>query len=130
MDRLLVVDDEEDLRNMLRRQLSSEGYEVDQAKNKEEALEKMRQYLYPVVLLDIKFPKSSGTNILEELKRIHPPVNVVMITGYASMENVMECFSKGAVDCFKKPLDVDELRQRLSELDQKVQRLRDELGIQ
>lgn len=127
---ILVVDDEQDIIDMLRRNLGTEGHDVDGAINRDEAVRMMKEHNYPVVLLDIKFPDASGTEILADLKEIHPPVNVLMITGYSSLENVMESLGEGAIDYLKKPLDMDEILNRLDHIERKVERWREEIGLQ
>lgn len=130
MTSVFVVDDEENVISTLKRNLQVEGFEVEGATNREDALEMMKENNYPIVLLDIKFPETSGTNLLKQFKEIHPPTNIVMITGYASMENVMTCLNEGAVDYFTKPLDMDAVVERLQILEEKIERWRDEIGIQ
>ncbi|MFB6354905.1 MAG: response regulator [bacterium] len=130
MTDVFVVDDEEDVISMLRRNLKMDGYNVKGAQNREEALEKMKQNNFPIVLLDIKFPETSGTELLREFKKIHPPTNVLMITGYASLENVMTCLGEGAIDYLTKPLDMEVVKDRLTIIESKVERWRDEIGIQ
>lgn len=129
MNEVMVVDDEEEIISMLERNLSLEGYEVDGAKTRDVAIEMMQEELYPIVLLDIKFPETSGPELLEEFKKINPLVNVVMITGYSSMENVVECLGNGAVDYFTKPLDLDVIVDRLDQIDSKIDRWRESIGM-
>ncbi|MFB6345310.1 MAG: response regulator [bacterium] len=129
MTDVLVVDDEEEIVSMLRRNLELEGYNVDGAHNKQQAIEAMEKELYPIVLLDIKFPNTSGSELLEVLHEINPFVNVVMITGYSSMENVVDCLGGGAVDYFTKPLDMDLVVDRLDEIDRKISRWEESVGM-
>lgn len=130
MEDVLVVDDEQAIIDMLRRNLEMEDYEVHGATTLDDALKMMKEHTYPIVLLDIKFPETDGTEILRELKEIHPPVNVLMITGYASHENVMESLGLGAVDYLTKPLDMDAVLNRLEHISEKVERWRDEIGLE
>ena len=129
MNDILVVDDEQDVIDMLRRNLELEGFEVEGATQHDEAVELMEENLYPVVILDIKFPDTSGPQLLEEFKEINPLVNVVMITGYSSMENVVECLGGGAVDYFVKPLQMDEFIEAMKNIDSKVDRWRESIGM-
>jgi two-component system NtrC family response regulator len=126
---LLVVDDEEEILSMLKRNLELEGYDVTGANNREEALEEMKENLYPIVLLDIKFPDTSGPELLDRFKDINPLVNVIMITGYSSMENVVDCLGGGAVDYFTKPLEIDMITRRLEEISRKINRWKDSIGM-
>lgn len=129
MSELLVIDDEEEVVEMLDRNLSIEGYDVHGATTKEEALRSMEDNLENIVLLDIKFPDTSGGEILRELKEINPLVNVLMITGYSRMDNVVECLGGGAVDYFTKPLDMDLLIERVDQVDGKIQRWRENISM-
>ncbi len=85
--------------------------------------------MYSIVLLDIKFPDTSGPELLREFKRINPFVNVLMITGYSSMENVVECLGGGAVDYFTKPLDMDLVVDRLNQVEEKIDRWNESIGM-
>jgi DNA-binding response OmpR family regulator len=129
MSGVLVIDDEDEIVEMLDRNLSVEGYEVRGATTKEEALKIMEDELPNVVLLDIKFPDTSGGEILRELKKINPLVNVMMITGYSKMDNVVECLGGGAVDYFTKPLDMELITRRVDEVVDKINRWRDNISM-
>lgn len=129
MTDVLVVDDEEEIISMLKRNLELEDYTVNGAQDRESAVEAMEEQLYSIVLLDIKFPNTSGPELLEIMKDINPLTNVVMITGYSSMENVVDCLGNGAVDYFTKPLDLDVVIERLDEIEQKIERWQDSIGM-
>lgn len=129
MSDVLVIDDEQEIVEMLDRNLSVEGYEVKGATNKGEAIKIMEDDLPNVVLLDIKFPDTSGGEILRELKQINPLVNVMMITGYSKMDNVVECLGGGAVDYFTKPLDMDLITERVDEVTDKINRWRNNISM-
>ena len=129
MTRVLVVDDEEEIISMLKRTLEREGFDVEGATNREVAVEKMENKLFPIVVLDVKFPETSGPELLREFKRINPLANVVMITGYSSIKNVIECLGGGAVDYFTKPLDMDVIMDRLREIETKIDRWKQSIGM-
>ncbi len=129
MESILVVDDEPEVIEMLRKNLELEGYEVEGAPGKEAAVEKMEAELYSLVVLDIKFPETSGMELLAEFKDINPLVNVVILTGYSSMENVVSLIEGGAVDYFTKPLDMDLFLEVIEQLDTKIDRWRESIGM-
>lgn len=129
MNQVLVVDDEEEIVSMLERNLSMEGFEVSGATGRKEALRSMEEHLQPIVLLDIKFPDSQGVDLLQELKKINPLVNVMMITGYSKMDNVVECLGGGAVDYFTKPLNMDLILERVKQIDGKIKRWRENISM-
>jgi len=127
---LLIVDDEEEILNMLRRNLELEGYEVKTTTKPAEALNLMEKELFNLVLLDIKMPGMSGIELLQELKMINPLANIIMMTGYSSMANVVDCLGSGAMDYFVKPFnDLDLVLQALDQARSRVERWRTAMGV-
>jgi two-component system response regulator AtoC len=104
MSKILIIDDEELIRESLKRILTQEGYIVDTASNGKTAIEKFLEYEYNVVLLDINLPDINGITVLKQLKQIEPNVLVIMITGYASIEHAVKSIKLGAYDYIEKPL--------------------------
>jgi CheY-like chemotaxis protein len=102
-DVVLIVDDEVEVAETIRRRLRVEGIEAEVCQDPIEALERMRQRLYPVAVCDIKMPGIDGIELLRRLKQLHPLCNVIMVTGYSSMAHVVDCLGNGAVDYFVKP---------------------------
>ncbi|WP_300457384.1 response regulator [Desulfobacula sp.] len=107
---ILVVDDEVSVNNNIRKILGKNGFQVDQAVTKEEAIEKINQLNYKVVLLDLRIPGVSGLELLTTISRTQPFARVIIITGYASIETAIESARIGAVDYLPKPFTPDELR--------------------
>lgn len=119
---VLIVDDEIEILHMLRRNLELEGFQVTTASDPFQAVDLMKQELFNLVLLDIRMPGMTGVQLLQELKRINPLTNVIIMTGYSSMANVVDCLGAGAVDYFVKPfmdlnLLIDSLEQARSRLE-------------
>ena len=110
-DVILVVDDEPAVNNNIRKILAKKGYEVDQALTKEEALEKINQRYYRVVLLDLKMPGVKGLELLKAIKEKRPDTMVIIITGYASIETAVETARLGAIDYLAKPFTPAEIRE-------------------
>jgi two-component system, NtrC family, nitrogen regulation response regulator NtrX len=108
MTRILVVDDEKSIRNTLREILEYEKFEVDEAAEGQEALEKAKNNRYDLILLDIKMPRMDGIEVLEQLIKF-TDVPVVMISGHGTVETVVEAVKKGAYDYITKPLDLNRL---------------------
>lgn len=107
---ILVIDDEVAVNNNIRKILAKKDFQVDQAATKAEALEKIENKDYKLVLLDLKIP---GVNGLELLKAIHdqrPDTMVIIITGYASIETAVESSRLGAIAYIPKPFTPDEIR--------------------
>jgi two-component system, NtrC family, nitrogen regulation response regulator NtrX len=108
MTKILVVDDEKSIRNTLKEILEYEKFEVDEAAEGQEALEKARNNRYDVILLDIKMPRMDGIEVLEQLMKFSD-APVVMISGHGTVETVVEAIKKGAYDYITKPLDLNRL---------------------
>lgn len=111
--KILVVDDEEDILNILKFLLEKEGYEVDTAPNGEEALKKVERNTYDIVLTDLRMPGIDGMTVLEKTKEIRPSTEVVIMTAYASIESAVEAIKKGATDYLVKPFINEDLKMRI-----------------
>jgi len=107
---VLVIDDEAAVNNNIRKILAKKGYMVDQAFGKGEAIEKITQSDYRLVLLDLKMPGVKGLELLKAIRDIRPNAMLVIITGYASIESAVESARMGAVDFLAKPFTPDEIR--------------------
>ena len=107
--RIVVVDDEEIMREVLLELLSSESYSVDLAENGYQALEMIREKDYGVMLLDLMMPGIDGLQVLEELKKAENAPTVVVLTAYASIERAVRATKLGAFDFISKPFKNDEL---------------------
>ncbi len=106
----LVIDDEVAVNNNIRKILEKKGYAVDQAISREEALEKINERSYPVIMLDLKMPGVKGLELLQSIRERRPEAMVVIITGYASIETAVETARMGAVGYVAKPFTPDEIR--------------------
>jgi len=107
---ILVVDDEISVNNNIRKILGKNGFHVDQAVTKDEAIERINQQMYKLVLLDLRMPGVSGLELLRTISDVQPLARVIIITGYASIETAIETARIGAVDYLPKPFTPDELR--------------------
>lgn len=109
MNRILVVDDEESIRNTLQEILEYEKYSVDLASEGKEALELLKQNEYKLILCDIKMPNMDGIEVLERVKILQPDTPMVMISGHGNIDTAVEAIKKGAFDFIEKPLDLNRL---------------------
>jgi DNA-binding NtrC family response regulator len=109
MKKILVVDDEKQIRIDLSEMLIEAGYDVSHVGSGTEALEKIKKEDYGVVLADIKMPGMSGMELLLEIKRLKPQIRVIMITAFASTKSAVEAMKKGADDYISKPFRIDEV---------------------
>jgi ActR/RegA family two-component response regulator len=108
---ILVIDDEVAVNNNIRKILAKKGYQVDQAITKSEALQKIEQRAYRLILLDLKIPGVNGLELLEAIRERRPESMVIVITGYASIETAKETARLGAVAYLPKPFTPSEIRQ-------------------
>ena len=109
MAKILVIDDEKSIRNTLQEVLEYEKYEVEQAENGPEGIEKFQADRFDTVLCDIKMPGMDGIEVLENLLSLVSDVPVIMISGHANIDTAVEAIKKGAFDFIEKPLDLNRL---------------------
>ncbi len=108
-ERILVVDDEPQIRELLAEYFGSMGYQVTTAKDGEDALSKYEPGLFDCVVSDIAMPRMDGRELLKRLKAKNPSVLFLIITGYPSIESAVETIKLGAYDYVTKPLQVEDL---------------------
>jgi two-component system, NtrC family, response regulator PilR len=108
--RLLVVDDERSMRELLSIVLRREGYDVTVAESGRAAVEALERSRYDLLVSDIKMPDMNGVEVLREAKRVDPDILGIMITAFASADTAIEAMRLGAHDYLNKPFDVDELK--------------------
>jgi DNA-binding NtrC family response regulator len=107
--RVLVVDDEENIRNLLSQILRQEGFEVETASDGATGLRKASSGEFDLVLLDVRIPEKDGMEVLREIRREDPGAVVMIVTGYATLEMAVEAMRHGAFDYISKPFKKDEL---------------------
>lgn len=117
--RVLVVDDEQIARTNLEHVLRKEGYLVSVAANGFEALEKIKQEAFDLVLTDLKMEKMDGMQLLEAARKIAPHTEFIMITGYATVDSAVDALRKGAINYLPKPIDLSELRETVRQIHEK-----------
>ncbi len=122
---ILVVDDEEVMRDVLQSLLVKAGYEVMLAKDGAEGLALARRHAFDAAIVDVMMPEIGGLDLLEELKKVDPDVVVLMITAYASVETAITAMKKGAFDYVAKPFKHEEVLHILANA-LKQRRLQDE----
>jgi two-component system, NtrC family, response regulator AlgB len=114
--RVLVVDDEKNIRQTMATAVESMNHEVMTAATSEEVLRQMEVNAFQVVLLDLKLQQESGLDLLGAILRRDPNVSVVMVTAYASIETAVEAMRRGAYDFLAKPCTPDQVRQVLNRI--------------
>jgi two-component system response regulator RegA len=111
---ILLVDDDEVLRERLATAIRSRGYEVRTAGSADEALREVAKDSPEMAVLDLKMPGGSGLELLKELRRVDPHTRVLMLTGYGSIATAVEAVREGAVGYLPKPADADEILAALA----------------
>jgi DNA-binding response OmpR family regulator len=107
--KILIVDDDDELRSNLKVVLEDVGYDINTAQSGEEALTMAEKDHFDVVILDLIMPDTRGMEVLEELRKIAPRTKVVMITAFASIDTAIEAIKKGASGYLPKPFKTNEL---------------------
>lgn len=113
--RILVVDDDESIRKVLRTILEEEGYSVDTAASGKEAIRKSYKKFYNLALIDIRLPDMEGTKLLKRIKETIPKMRKIIITGYPSMQNAIEALNQGADGYIVKPIDIPKVLATIKE---------------
>jgi two-component system response regulator AtoC len=110
---VLIVDDEESIRNVIRRSLEADWLRCDTASSGQEALEKAAMQEFDVVLLDILMPGLTGLEVLETLAKRDPFPQVIMVTSVADIEIIGEAMKLGAFDYVVKPININDIVSRV-----------------
>ncbi len=122
---VLVIDDEQRIRDACRRLLLEEGFDVDCAENGEIGLKKIKDAHFDIILLDLMMPGISGFDVLASVKSLHPDTLIIVITGYATIEHSIEAMKKGAFDFLPKPFSPKDLRLVVSKAIEYIRTLQD-----
>ena len=113
--RILIVDDDENIRKTMKAILEDEGYLVDMATNGKEAVQKTNESTYNLALLDIRLPDMEGVELLKLMKNNVPRTRKIMVTGFPSMQNAIGAINKNADGYLVKPVDVEKLLETVKE---------------
>jgi DNA-binding NtrC family response regulator len=107
--RILVVEDEDDLRNLLSHVLTTAGYDIATASDGEQAITTLKKQKFDLALLDIQMPNANGIQVLKFIKQNAPTTKAIMLTGYADLKHAMEAREFGARDFINKPYKLDDI---------------------
>jgi DNA-binding response OmpR family regulator len=111
---VLIVDDEKNIRLTLSQALEALGIETDTATNGEEALVKLREKEFGLILLDLKMPGMDGMEVLRRVSETRPDIRIIVITAYGTIESAVEAMKLGAADFIQKPFATQEIRELVS----------------
>jgi DNA-binding NtrC family response regulator len=127
MEPLLLVEDKNELRAMLRKALERNGYTVDEAPDGSAAIQKLRSRRYQLVLTDLKMPGASGLDVLRETKQADATIPVILLTAFGSVEEAVTAMKEGAFDFLQKPVDLDHLKVLVQRAARQQELLRENL---
>lgn len=113
--KLMIVDDEERFLYAMEKLLTKKGYDVQTASSGEQCLEILEKKRIHVVILDIKMPGLDGLETLRRIKRLYPLVEVILLTGHATVESAVDGLKCGASDFLMKPISADDLLERVED---------------
>jgi DNA-binding NtrC family response regulator len=113
--KIIIVDDDENIRKTMKAILEDEGYNVDTAINGKEAIQMTQEKAYNIALLDIRLPDMEGVELLKLIKDNVPRTRKIMVTGYPSMQNAITALNKNADAYLIKPVNVEKLLDTVKE---------------
>jgi DNA-binding NtrC family response regulator len=127
--KMMLVDDEERFLQTTSKILAKKGYHAVTATSGKKALEILNSQLIHVVILDVKMPGMDGNTTLKEIKRLYPMVEVIMLTGHATVESAIDGLKSGATDYLMKPADIEEIIEKAEDAFAKIQSLEEKIRV-
>lgn len=122
--KILIVDDEQNMRFFLSEALGKQGYACSEAGDGQEALERMKEDRPDIVILDLKMPRMGGMETLKKIRALDPDVAVIIVTAFGTRETAYEAVREGAYDYFSKPVDINEVRAVVGRAAERVRLLK------
>jgi len=113
--RLLIIDDDENIRKVLETILEDEGYIVDTAETAKKGIEKSEKAFYNLALIDVRLPDMEGIELLSKLRSTKPKMRKIIVTGYPTLQNAVAAVNKGADAYVMKPFEVEKILQTIRE---------------
>ncbi|MBI4653833.1 MAG: response regulator [Nitrospirae bacterium] len=110
---VLIVDDEEQFLNVFSQRLKGRGLTIDTAASGEEAIKHAKDRDFDAIVLDMVMPGLGGIETLKRLRTENPDLQIIILTGYATVEKGVEAIKEGAVDFMEKPVDINKLMERI-----------------
>jgi two-component system response regulator PilR (NtrC family) len=113
--RILVIDDDENIRKVLETILEDEGYIVETAETAKKGIEKSEKEFYNLALIDVRLPDMEGIELLSKLRNTKPKMRKIIVTGYPTLQNAVAAVNKGADAYVMKPFEVEKILQTIRE---------------
>jgi two-component system response regulator PilR (NtrC family) len=117
--RILIIDDDENIRKVLQTILEDEGYYIETAETAKKGIEKSEESFYNLALIDIRLPDMEGIELLTKLRETKPKMRKIIVTGYPTLQNAVSAVNKGADGYVLKPFDVEKILAAIKEQLQK-----------
>ena len=118
-ERVLLVDDEKKFLDAMGARMKARGMDVSTSESAEEALEMLAKEAYDAVILDLRMPEMDGIEALKRMKEKRPEVQVILLTGHATVEEGVEAIKLGAMDFLEKPADLDAISEKIKKAKEK-----------
>lgn len=113
--RILIIDDDENIRKVLETILTDEGYSVETAETAKKGIEKSEKAFFNLALIDVRLPDMEGIELLSKLRNTKPKMRKIIVTGYPTLQNAIAAVNKGADAYVMKPFDVEKILQTIKE---------------
>jgi DNA-binding NtrC family response regulator len=113
--KILLVDDEKDFTEVLSERMETRGFSVEIADSGPVAIEKVKERAYDAIILDLAMPEMDGIDVLKILLKENPDLQIIFLTGHATLEKGIEAVKLGAVDFMEKPVDIDTLLEKVND---------------
>ena len=112
-EKVLLVDDEKDFLEALGERMTNRGMNVSTTTSAKDAVKKVEEESYDAILLDLQMPEMDGIEALKAIKKINPDMQVILLTGHATVEKGIEAMKLGAMDLIEKPADIDAIAEKI-----------------
>ncbi len=112
---VLLVDDEEEYTELLSERMEARGYKVDVANSGPNAINEVKDKAYDAIVLDLSMPEMDGIETLKNIMKQNPDLQIIFLTGHATLEKGIEAVKLGAMDFLEKPVDIDKLLEKVNE---------------
>ena len=113
--KILIIDDDENIRKVLQAILEDEGYTVDTAETAKKGIERSEKAFYNLALIDVRLPDMEGIELLSKLRGTKPKMRKIIVTGYPTLQNAVSAVNKGADAYVMKPFEVEKILQTIRE---------------
>ncbi len=122
MEHILVVEDEERIRELFAQFLRDKGYRVIEARDGQEALKCSAKQAFDLIVMDVKMPKLDGVSALQQIRGILPDAKIILTTGYTAREDLERVLEDQSIECLHKPFTFDQLMDAIHRLDAQAKR--------